>query len=493
MNNDDTSASRGTEIPAELGVANGVQPAGAAASLSHAMSRTPAAQAGGPDTFRTHDPISSWLDILERLLPGRDTDRRAMRDEIEDHLRARTHDLMIEGKSERQAVAIAVAELGDAADVAHRFAASDTARTRRKLMNIGAVAFCGIALATGIAAFQMEPGPARVSVYESTRESAVAATITASSEIDTNWLKFFDEAAKSANLKAQVHWSQINAVIPNDEVRLDNPLPIHFRSLPLADALDLLNDALNVPSESGIDFRVRRDMLVISTVRHFDQQEMTLATYDLSEILNTMSARLLEQQAAPVPVPFGVGGGMMIPRPDPMMIDNWRTNTMARISQLVTSLVHPDQWRSNEAVATVNSFGSKLFINAPARFHPQIEWVLDEVRRDAINAAVRDEEAARAAASPVASQAVAEGIGAAVGASSRAGGVAPGSAIGGGTTLTAEARLEAPTVDSRAVGGRSLAPAAATTAAPAGSSIDAPNTTQAPTTAAGAPKAPDSK
>jgi hypothetical protein len=461
-------AARGPAASAELSGAHAVEPACAAAASSSTLSLTPEAHASAAEAFRVHDPISSWLDILERLLPGREAERRGVRDEIEDHLRARTHDLMIEGKTERQAVAIAVAELGDAADVAHRFAASDTARTRRKLMNIGAVAFCGIALASGIAAFQMQPPPvpAPISVYESTRESGVAATITVSSQVDTNWEMFFEAAAKSVNLKPQVHWNAINAVIPNDEVRKDNPLPIQFGPLPLGDALDIINDALNVQGESGIDFRVRRGLLVISTVRHFDQQEMTLATYDLSDLLNSMSARLLEAPAAQAPIVHG--GPFQAPRADPMMIENWRSRTLNDISVLVTSLVHPSQWRSPDAVATVNSFGSKLFINAPARFHPQIEWVLDEIRRDAIKAAAGNEAARSAiAAAPVVAQPASVGGGVAGGGrGGSAGGAAAGTvSVPASTTPTAPAAPAAPT------------------------SISPPNAPAAPS----APKSPESK
>ncbi len=89
-----------------------------------------ALQAGAPTLSTSHvarintpenttsDSTKSWLDVLEKLLPMPDAERKAIRDELASHLRERVRDLTISGVSEHEAVRMAIAELGDAAELA---------------------------------------------------------------------------------------------------------------------------------------------------------------------------------------------------------------------------------------------------------------------------------------------------------------------------------------------------------------------------------------
>ncbi len=95
------------------------------------------------------DPIDRWLDVFVRLLRVPRADAQRIRDELEDHLRARVDDLMVTGQPEPEAVRIAVAELGETAELARDFAAARTSPRRRMLMQATVLAATGIAIVTG--------------------------------------------------------------------------------------------------------------------------------------------------------------------------------------------------------------------------------------------------------------------------------------------------------------------------------------------------------
>ena len=52
-----------------------------------------------PVASSRRDPISDWLDVFMRLLELKPSESRAVRDELEDHLRSRVDDLIITGAS----------------------------------------------------------------------------------------------------------------------------------------------------------------------------------------------------------------------------------------------------------------------------------------------------------------------------------------------------------------------------------------------------------
>src|SRR5437868_331163 len=95
--------------------------------------------AGGtpPGSLGTNrdDTVSAWLDVLCKLvrLPREQTE--SIRVELEEHLRERVRDLMVEGEPEDVATRRAIAELGDAAALADRFRRAEHTPRRRMLMN----------------------------------------------------------------------------------------------------------------------------------------------------------------------------------------------------------------------------------------------------------------------------------------------------------------------------------------------------------------------
>jgi|GEM_PF-2358911 len=111
-----------------------------------------------PVASSRRDPISDWLDVFMRLLELKPSESRAVRDELEDHLRSRVDDLIITGASEHDAVRTAVAELGETAILAKRFKHAQHPNRRRTLMSTALVAVAASALTLG--AFSIVSPPA---------------------------------------------------------------------------------------------------------------------------------------------------------------------------------------------------------------------------------------------------------------------------------------------------------------------------------------------
>ncbi len=96
-------------------------------------------------TPSSRDSISGWLDVLTSMLSLPEAKRVQVRDELEDHLRSRVDDLLITGVAEPEAVRIAVAELGETAELAQLIShAHSRANPRRRMMN-GALILAAIA------------------------------------------------------------------------------------------------------------------------------------------------------------------------------------------------------------------------------------------------------------------------------------------------------------------------------------------------------------
>jgi hypothetical protein len=310
--------------------------------------------------------------MFVRLLPGSDQERRAVRDEIESHLSDRVHDLLVEGKTESQAFSLAIAELGDAAGVAANFRAIDRARLRRRLMNVGLIGFGGTTIVLSVAALTSSQQPNVPMVVfepqkaEENREfSATPLTV----DSNTTWGSFFQNAAKSGNLGLYVHWNQLGRLAGGGQVLPDSPVNLEIRNFTFDETLRLINENYNFGAEAGIDYRVQGGKLVVSTVEYFDKAETRLVTYDLSQVLD----RMAQEQNNRMPVMFGQQVTMG-------QAPATREALMENVTHLISGLVHPEQWEDNGGDrAGIRSIGGKLFIEAPARLFPKIQWVLAQI------------------------------------------------------------------------------------------------------------------
>jgi len=97
------------------------------------------------------DQIASWLRVFGLTLGLPEAERRAIVDELDDHLRTRVNDLLILGREEHEAVREAIAELGETAELAGRFRRARHTARRRHIMSWTAMGMAGVAV--GISAW----------------------------------------------------------------------------------------------------------------------------------------------------------------------------------------------------------------------------------------------------------------------------------------------------------------------------------------------------
>jgi hypothetical protein len=91
------------------------------------------------------DPVADWLGVFVPMLGLPAKGAAELRDELEDHLRARVDDLMITGSSEAEATRRAVAELGKTAELARTFRSARSEPRRRRLMQFAILGVAGVA------------------------------------------------------------------------------------------------------------------------------------------------------------------------------------------------------------------------------------------------------------------------------------------------------------------------------------------------------------
>lgn len=133
------------------------------------------------------DQIAAWLRVFGLTLGLPEAERRAIVDELDDHLRTRVNDLLILGREEHEAVREAIAELGETAELAGRFRRARRTARRRHVMSWTAMGLAGVAVgisawaglsagaggqAGGLAGGQAERQPAGAATVEAARAGA---------------------------------------------------------------------------------------------------------------------------------------------------------------------------------------------------------------------------------------------------------------------------------------------------------------------------------
>jgi uncharacterized coiled-coil protein SlyX len=349
----------------------------------------------------TGDLVSGWLDVFLTLLrlPGDQAD--PIREELESHLRDRARDLMLTGLNEAEATRQAITELGEAADVAARYRALKSEPRRRLLMHLTLFGV-GAALAMSVAAFSLsgrQQPPAAASTQEATiaqlnktvREQedrlaalsdqvqeqrrlaadlqaarssppqitsaayeptppdpALAALVIDATFQNSRLEDVFKGLGTATNASVDVKWPLIqpNGATPSSAINLRKA------STTVPRILAQVSEQLNLQGSQSLDARLRDGVLTIATREYFDKAESTLVAYDVSGIVQ---ARM---------VAYSEGREVVI----------------KDIVDVVTHFVSPDDWNENGGnLAQTMIVGDRLFIKAPARFHPQIQWILDQL------------------------------------------------------------------------------------------------------------------
>jgi len=236
----------------------------------------------------SRDSISSWLDVLTSMLAVPDAQRLQVRDELEDHLRSRVDDLLIVGKPEPEAIQIAVAELGETAELAKLITHAHTrTNPRRKLMNaaliavaLGGMSFGGFTLFNGPAAPSATPsngGAAPVVVPEETRAESQQEEPELDLYVkDVSFLMAFDQIANAFGYTADVH-------------TLDNMIASNLQRQQVSVVGDFtLDRAIEVLKMQSLQYaaelttEIQGDVIELLTHDEVFRRETSVKTYSIS-------------------------------------------------------------------------------------------------------------------------------------------------------------------------------------------------------------------
>jgi len=174
--------------------------------------------------------------------------------------------------------------------------------------------------------------------------------------MDFNGAKLSDlleAVAAAAKLTLDVDWRDLESGGP----QAADPVTIKTGPLPLNLFLEKLTRALPMADRGrSLDYRIANGVLRVASRAGLDRAEVQLVSYDVSRIVESWSARSSE---SPVEI-------------------------MDKMREAIEGFVEPDDWANNGGdLGKISIVGDRLFIQAPARFHPKIQWVLEQVGSDA--------------------------------------------------------------------------------------------------------------
>lgn len=332
----------------------------------------PGAQA--PVPARRGDAIDLWLTVFARFLRMPGEQGRAIRDELDAHVRERVRDLMLEGLSEDEGTRRAIDELGEAADLAAHFRAAHRSPWRLT-MSIAAIGVAASAAVLSIVALSQTGQPPAATVMPTgagaspavaggpagegvpvLREVPIVGTFFTQRDVSPviATTRQPEQPGPRINLPAGEH--QLRKVLETiaaaagrrlvlslpQGIDLTNPLSIELVDTDVPGALRRINRVLDRNGVDRLDMRLRGDVMEIATVADFDKDETTLVAYDLSAAF---------QQGA----------------------------STEGLAQTLTGFIEPESWRENGgATAKLMIVGKRLFVEAPPRHQEGVLWILNQ-------------------------------------------------------------------------------------------------------------------
>jgi hypothetical protein len=294
------------------------------------------------------DPVAAWLRVVEPLLKLPEPERRAIVEELENHLRERVRDQLLAGMAEGDAVRAAVAELGDAAALARRFREAGKTPLRRTAMNLAVLGVAGAAMITSIAA--VGGGSAArhtptVSVYQqptvSKAENGPKAPVVQEAAFTNIALeRALAEIADITRLKLVARWERME----NEGVDRAHPITLVARDADLGRVFQMINEDLG---GSAIDYRLVGNVLEVGPRSFFDRRDAELVSFDVGRILD---------------------GGV---QPNELV-------------GAIVQMVEQESWAdSGGASGSMTIVGKRLFVKAPARMWKKAAWMLDQLAPEA--------------------------------------------------------------------------------------------------------------
>ena len=308
----------------------------------------------------TRDPIERWLNVFVRLLRVPRADAQRIRDELEDHLRARVDDLMVTGHDEPEAVRIAVAELGETAQLARDFAAAHTSPRRRLLMQTTVLAAAGIAIVTGSTALlsvSSIPSTSQQAIAQTDAEPPAGAMAVGVAEAEPLTFKrglvaTDGEVAVFADLvelleettgqRVIVPFAGISETIGRIDVH-SAIRPVDLTGLTVEQGLEFIGIDLGTRPSDPFVLNKTDTALELAPQSYFDRRDAVLIEYDISDLLYPPAGQFIE------PTHF---------------------------ADTVVSLVEPGVWMGNPQTdgprARMGVLSTTMIVHAHPRIHTQI-------------------------------------------------------------------------------------------------------------------------
>jgi hypothetical protein len=310
------------------------------------------------------DALRTWLGVLGRLLRLPSDHAAGVIDELECHLRERVRDLMVGGKGEAEALSIAFREVGDAAELAHRFHLVHRGTTRRRIMHLSIVGLSIGAAALGVVAVTSQPdsagrvGSATFSRGESAPNEPPAWLSERAFEFGGEHSLLQIERAVDATQRVDfvIHW--------NDLVDQGFERTTTFMLAEGALSLNAMLDSITLDLTSmgfQSEWRWGANTVEIGSAEGFEFRSRELAAYDVASILWDLQST------------FNYEG------------EQARTS----LRELITSLVEPELWEDNGGcLAQMKILGGQMFVNAPSRTQERVNWILQRMAppNDEVNA-----------------------------------------------------------------------------------------------------------
>lgn len=322
----------------------------------------PAPRGGGGDL------VDGWLKVFLSLLKLPHGEAAGIREELESHLRERVRDLMVSGATEGDATKQAISELGEAADVAARYRALRSEPRRRLAMHATLFTAAGAALALSIAAFnggqppqkpqaaagaaaegwtQLDLVPQSVLVLRPVSAGPIADLRRDWDMRDRPVQDVLDLLAEALHVPLHVRWNLLE-----NSLRPDHSVTFRAKGADVPALMRAINESAGLSGGSAADVRLAAGVLEVATREYFDRREMELASYDLSGIIAARRATY----------------------------DEPREKVVEEIVLLVKQFVSADDWADNGGdLAQLSVVGDRAFVRAPARMHPQVKWILDQL------------------------------------------------------------------------------------------------------------------
>jgi hypothetical protein len=294
------------------------------------------------------DAVAASLGALVAALRMPARDAEAIREELESHLRERTRDLEIGGMTEEDAVRCAAGELGDLTRLAERYREARAFPRRRLIMNVSMSAVAGVALLVGAVTFSGRGDGARVSVFSPpapTADERTALSRTVRAEFrDVAASDVFSWVSQTMGMPVNVAWGSLPGIGPDFKISFAEN-SADFRTI-----LAEVGEEMGAGAQWALGYRVADGVIRVATEDYFDRREMVLASYDLS----------------------GFAAGV----------------SDEEVVGLLRNFVHPTGWIDNGGdLARCSLVGNRLFIEAPKRYHVQIQWFVDELSKASGHAA----------------------------------------------------------------------------------------------------------